>query len=207
VSSASTVPDLRTPALPALATLNTMPSPDFAAALGPLFEHAPGFLVRLADRRPFATWDALFEDALGVALAMPEPDQVELLDSHVRLGADPATTRARSELSYREQGYDRSAAAGSNAGSDAAGSGEGDRSAEEGRVAAELARLNDAYEARFGFRYVVFVAGRTRAELLPGMAAALEADRDTERERGLRDVVAIARDRCTTLVAERGTEQ
>ena len=41
-------------------------------------------------------------------------------------------------------------------------------------VAAELERLNDAYEARFGFRYCVFVAGRPREALLPGMAAALE---------------------------------
>ena len=35
-------------------------------------------------------------------------------------------------------------------------------------------RLNDAYEARFGFRYCVFVAGRPRAALLPGMEAALD---------------------------------
>ena len=34
-------------------------------------------------------------------------------------------------------------------------------------VLAELARLNDEYERRFGFEFVVFVNGRTRAELLP----------------------------------------
>ena len=44
-----------------------------------------------------------------------------------------------------------------------------------GDVAAELERLNDAYEARYGFRYCVFVAGRSREALLPGMAAALDA--------------------------------
>ena len=37
-------------------------------------------------------------------------------------------------------------------------------------VAVELDRLNAAYEARFGFRYCVFVAGRSRAALLPGHA-------------------------------------
>ena len=47
-------------------------------------------------------------------------------------------------------------------------------------MADELARLNAAYEARFGFRYCVFVAGRPRAALLPEMAAALEADRAAE---------------------------
>ncbi len=48
------------------------------------------------------------------------------------------------------------------------------RRSRAGRVAAELDRLNAAYEARFGFRYCVFVAGRPRAALLPGMAAALD---------------------------------
>jgi 2-oxo-4-hydroxy-4-carboxy-5-ureidoimidazoline decarboxylase len=182
------------PALPALAELNEMPATDFAARLGPLFEHAPRFLARLAAERPFSDWDDLFDRAAVVALAMPEPDQVELLDSHVRLGADAAATRARSRLSYQEQGYEASPGAAPDSNGSAA----------EARTAAELERLNAAYEARFGFRYVVFVAGRSRAELLPGMAAALRADRGAELGRGLRDVVAIARDRRARLAAVGG---
>ncbi|HEY6013801.1 MAG TPA: 2-oxo-4-hydroxy-4-carboxy-5-ureidoimidazoline decarboxylase, partial [Candidatus Limnocylindrales bacterium] len=56
-------------------------------------------------------------------------------------------------------------------------------------------RLNAAYEERFGFRYCVFVDGRTRAELLPGMVAALDAARADEISRALDAVVDIARDR------------
>ncbi len=56
-----------------------------------------------------------------------------------------------------------------------------------------------AYEARFGFRYCVFVAGRPRAALLPEFRAALEADRDAEIQRGLDAVVDIARARYATL--------
>ena len=37
----------------------------------------------------------------------------------------------------------------------------------EPEVLAELERLNGEYERRFGFSFVVFVNGRTRAELLP----------------------------------------
>jgi 2-oxo-4-hydroxy-4-carboxy--5-ureidoimidazoline (OHCU) decarboxylase len=70
-----------------------------------------------------------------------------------------------------------------------------------GRVAAELERLNQAYEARFGFRYCVFVNGRSRAELIPGMVAALEADRAAEIERAIGDIVAIAQARAGTLRA------
>jgi 2-oxo-4-hydroxy-4-carboxy--5-ureidoimidazoline (OHCU) decarboxylase len=179
------------PALPAPAELNDLPADEFATRLGPLFEHAPRFLARLAAERPFDDWDDLFDRATSVALAMPEADQVELLDSHVRLGADAAATRARSRLSYQEQGYETSTRT----------TADSNGSEERARTAAELERLNDAYEARFGFRYVVFVAGRSRAELLPGMAAALDADRDAELRRGLRDVVAIARDRRARLAA------
>ena len=67
-------------------------------------------------------------------------------------------------------------------------------------VAAELERLNDAYEARFGFRYCVFVAGRPREALLPGMTAALDHDRDAELHRALDAVVDIAIDRHAKLI-------
>ena len=111
---------------------------------------------------------------------MPEEEQIELIDAHPRLGAPPGTVSA---MSFVEQGYDRRAGT----------SGDVD-------VAAELERLNDAYEARHGFRYCVFVAGRPREALLPGMAAALEADRTTELHRALDAVVDIAIDRYAKVV-------
>ena len=64
-------------------------------------------------------------------------------------------------------------------------------------VLEELARLNDAYERRFGFEFVVFVDGRTRAELLPVLRERLEQSREDELETGLRALCAIARDRWT----------
>lgn len=147
---------------------------EFAAGVGWLFEDAPRFLARLARSRPFGSWERLFDEAERIALAMPEADQVELVDAHPRLGAPPVSVSA---ASFREQGYERGADPGREA------------------LAAELERLNEAYEARFGFRYCVFVAGRSRAELLPGLEAALSHDRADELRRALRDVVAIARDR------------
>jgi 2-oxo-4-hydroxy-4-carboxy-5-ureidoimidazoline decarboxylase len=144
------------------------------AALAPLFEGAPAFLGRLVAARPYGSWPRLFERARAVAHAMPEREQVELIDAHPRLGAAPGSVSA---MSYREQGYDRAPPP---------------RTPD---VATELARLNDAYEARFGFRYCVFVAGRPREALLPGMAAALTADRAAELHRALDAVVDIAQDR------------
>jgi 2-oxo-4-hydroxy-4-carboxy--5-ureidoimidazoline (OHCU) decarboxylase len=64
-------------------------------------------------------------------------------------------------------------------------------------VLAELARLNEEYERRFGFAFVVFVNGRTRAELVPVLRERLERTRAEELETGLRELCAIARARWT----------
>ena len=52
-------------------------------------------------------------------------------------------------------------------------------------------------ERRFGFEFVVFVDGRTRAELLPVLRKRLTRTRAEELETGLRALCAIARDRWT----------
>ena len=70
----------------------------------------------------------------------------------------------------------------------------------EPEVLAELARLNDEYERRFGFEFVVFVDGRTRAELLPVLRDRLGRSRAEELETGLQALCAIARDRWTRTI-------
>ena len=172
--------------LPPIEVLDHISAGIFAAMMAPLFEGAPRFLGRLAVARPFGSLEALFERARQIAHAMPIAEQLELVDAHPRLGAPPASVSA---MSFIEQGYDREAA---------------DRAAHEAeseraRVAAELDRLNTAYEQRFGFRYCVFVAGRLRSELLAGLDAALEADRPAELGRAIDAVVDIAADRAATL--------
>jgi 2-oxo-4-hydroxy-4-carboxy--5-ureidoimidazoline (OHCU) decarboxylase len=159
------------------ATLDAAPAPEFVAVVAPLFEGAPGFLYRLAAARPFGVSERLFERARALAHDMPEPLQVELIDAHPRLGAPAGSV---SSMSFVEQGYDQPDEA---------------AETERLRIAAELDRLNREYEARFGFRYCVFVAGRQRAELVPELAAAVEGERDSELHRALDAVVDIARDR------------
>jgi plasmid stabilization system protein ParE len=62
-------------------------------------------------------------------------------------------------------------------------------------VLTELAYLNQVYEEKFGFRFVVFVAGRSREELLEVLRERLARTREEELETGLRELVAIAQDR------------
>ena len=165
------------------------PSIAFTERVAPLFEGAPRFLAPLAAARPFGSWPALFDAARSIAHGMPESEQVELVDAHPRLGAPPALV---SKLSFGEQGYDRDAAATIAA----------DAGRERDRLVTELERLNRAYEAHFGFRYCVFVAGRSRSELLPEMAAAVAGERDAERQRARDAVVDIAIDRHRKLTQE-----
>ena len=158
--------------------LNALEADAFVTSLGRLFEGAPRFVRRLAEARPFESEEELIEAARATAREMQEDEQIELLDSHPRIGADPASV---SDLSRREQGVEASS------GGDDAWIGE------------ELTALNEAYESHFGFRFVVFVAGRPRADIIPLLERALHADRAEELRRGLDDVVLIASDRMDSL--------
>jgi 2-oxo-4-hydroxy-4-carboxy-5-ureidoimidazoline decarboxylase len=138
-----------------------------------LFEGAPGLRMRCQPQPGESVYD-LLDRAERIARSMPEEEQIELLNAHPRIGASPSTVSA---MSYAEQGYDRDP-------------GTAD-------LQARLDRLNEEYERRFGFRFCVFVAGRSRAEIADQMERHMDADRDDELDRALNDVFAIARNRAT----------
>jgi OHCU decarboxylase len=164
--------------LPTIEQLNALDEAAAEVALAPLFEGAPGFVARLLAERPYQSWAELLDRAASVATRMPDDEVVELIDSHPRIGASPESVSA---LSFREQGYDR----------DHGSPG----------LQAELELLNAAYEQRFGFRFVIFVAGRPRSEIAPLIRQRLAANRDEEKQRAVSDIVAIARHRLSALSA------
>lgn len=132
------------------------------------FERAPVLVERLAALRD-APPDRIIAEARRVIGRLDEPAQIEILNAHPRIGADAATL---SERSRAEQG-----------------------AAADARTLRELALLNEAYERRFGFRFVVFVAGRRKRELLPVLRERLERTRDVELATGIAEYLRIARDR------------
>ena len=111
------------------------------------------------------------EDPLGTAeeaiAELDDAEKVEALNAHPAIGATHL-----SERSAAEQG------------------GEADPA-----VMTELAYLNQVYEEKFGFRFVVFVARRPKAEILQVLRERLERSREEELATGLAELVAIARDR------------
>ena len=161
----------------------------FVAAVAPLFEGAPRFLGRLADGSPFGSVaDVLRRGARRSPMRCPRPSRSS--------SSTPTRGSARRRRrSRRPRSWSRATPRG------------GRRRARRRRrrpIAAELERLNAAYEARFGFRYCVFVAGRPRAALLPDMAAALDggprrrAPSRARRSRRHRDAIATRRPRAAT---------
>ena len=62
-------------------------------------------------------------------------------------------------------------------------------------IETELADLNQVYEEKFGFRFVVFVNRRPKAAILDVLRERLERTREEELETAANELVAIARDR------------
>lgn len=172
------------PRLPPIESLNRPDEPALASALRLLFESAPHLADVLATGRPYLSYDDLLDRAEAIVAVLPEQQRVEIVNAHSRIGENPATVRRTSAQSYREQGYDHEAALAR-------------RQVEQ--VYRDLNALNQAYEARFGFRFVVFVNRRPKAQLVDVMRARLENARDEELRTALRDMFLIARDRLRSL--------
>jgi 2-oxo-4-hydroxy-4-carboxy--5-ureidoimidazoline (OHCU) decarboxylase len=112
------------------------------------------------------------EDPLGSARSvidtLSEDEKLEALNAHPAIGA----RKGLSPRSAAEQGANADPA-----------------------VLEELARLNTEYEERFGFRFVVFVNRRPKAEILDVLRERIERPRAEELDTAVGELVAIAEDR------------
>ena len=112
------------------------------------------------------------EDPLGraddVLAVLSDEDKVEALAAHPAIGQ----RRGLSSRSAAEQGGD-----------------------DDPCVLVELTALNNAYEKKYGFRFVVFVNRRPRAEILEVLRQRIGRTREEELDTGCQELVAIARDR------------
>jgi 2-oxo-4-hydroxy-4-carboxy--5-ureidoimidazoline (OHCU) decarboxylase len=121
--------------------------------------------TRLVER--LAEQDDPLGSALDVIAELSEEEKLQALDAHPAIGAKKLSAR-----SAREQGGDADPV-----------------------VLTELAYLNQVYEEKFGFRFVVFVNRRSKAEILDVLRERLERSRDEELDTAVEELVAIAEDR------------
>ncbi|HKV43523.1 MAG TPA: 2-oxo-4-hydroxy-4-carboxy-5-ureidoimidazoline decarboxylase [bacterium] len=106
-------------------------------------------------------------EARALLACLSEQEQREALNAHPPIGAG-----GLSAASAREQGVE-----------------------DDPEVLAELVRLNRTYEAKFGFRFVVFVNRRPRSEILRVLRLRLTRTPEEELRTGLDELVSIALDR------------
>jgi OHCU decarboxylase len=138
---------------------------------------------RMAEARPFADADELLERADTTWWSLDEDDWREAFRAHPRIGG----TKAQAGQTDREQAW----SAGEQAGMRAA--------AEETRDA--LAEGNAAYEARFGYIYIVCATGRTADEMLDLLQSRLQNDPGTEIRAAAEEQRKITRLRLQKLLA------
>ena len=152
--------------------------PATADHLAIVFERAPGLVERLSPIVPPGTVpEAVIAAARGVIASLPEPERIAILNAHPRIGADPGSLSAASRA---EQG-----------------------AAADVDTLAELVHLNSEYERRFGFRFVVWVNGRSKAEIVPVLHERMRHTRAEELEIGIGQFLAISLDRLRATERER----
>ena len=137
-----------------------------------LFENAGPLLDRLRAEEPFPNGAAMLARARAIVKELSEAEQIAVINAHPRIGERPDKV---SVASFREQGYDRDTT--------------------PAEVLRRLATLNEEYEEKFGFRFVVFVNRRSQEAIVPLLEARLRGSRDEERRTALREILAIAEDR------------
>jgi 2-oxo-4-hydroxy-4-carboxy--5-ureidoimidazoline (OHCU) decarboxylase len=113
-----------------------------------------------------------FERADEVIARLSENERIEALNAHPAIGARTGLSARSAE----EQGEDADPV-----------------------VLSELAYQNQVYEEKFGFRFVVFVNRRPKAEILDALRERLARTREEELDTAVRELVAIARDRWTRI--------
>jgi 2-oxo-4-hydroxy-4-carboxy-5-ureidoimidazoline decarboxylase len=161
--------------------LNAITEDDFTAALADIFEHSPWVPQRCASQRPFADVEALHRAMCAVVAAAGAEAQLHLIRAHPQLSgkaAIAADLTASSRAEQRGAGLDRC-------------------TPEE---FARLTGLNDAYQARFGFPFILAVRGHTRQSILDALEARLGNSRETEFAEALGQIGRIAWLRLTDMM-------
>lgn len=152
--------------------LNTASVDEFVAALGAIFEHSPWIAARTAQARPFTSRVQLL-DAMCAVIAVAAPDeQLKLIRAHPELAGKAAIRKQLTVESGREQ---------RGAGLDSCTPIE----------FARLQELNQAYNARFGFPFILAVRGHTPASIIGEFEQRIEHDVAAEQAVALHQIGRI----------------
>jgi OHCU decarboxylase len=140
------------------------------------------WVKQMLARRPFSEEGAVYAAAEAVWAEATERDWLEAFRAHPRIGATKAAaTQGATAASWSKQEQ----------------AGVADAAAD---TRAALAAVNDAYEARHGFIYIVCATGKSVDEMLSLARARLDNDRETELRAAAGEQAKITRIRLEKLL-------
>jgi N-carbamoyl-L-amino-acid hydrolase len=166
-----------------LQELNSVPTPQFVAALSGIFERSPWVPERVAQARPFKSGVALHAAMCAAVDSASIDEQLALIRAHPELAGRAAIRGELTPESTREQ----------------QGAGLAACTPEE---FARLHQLNGLYTQKFGFPFVLAVKGHNRASVIAALEQRGENTAHHERTVALREIARIAGFRLVDLVDE-----
>jgi 2-oxo-4-hydroxy-4-carboxy-5-ureidoimidazoline decarboxylase len=156
-----------------LAELSAASRAPFVQALEGVYEHSPWVAEQAWNARPFARLEDLRVALTAAVAGAGRSAQLALIRAHPELAGRVAVRGELTELSQQEQqgvGLDRC-------------------SPEE---FARLTILNEEYKAKFGFPFIIAVAGHTRASIIEALERRLHNTADNEFGESLCQIERIA---------------
>ena len=157
--------------------LNQMSQADFVKHLGAVFEETPTIAQQAWQQRPFVDVDDLHQKMVTIVNAMSQTEQLALIRAHPDLG----TKAKMAAASVQEQsgvGLDRLTA----------------------QDYARFQSLNQAYQTKFGFPFIVAVKNHTQSSILEAFEKRLEHSFSTEITQALTEISTIAHFRLVGLI-------
>ncbi|HEX7654149.1 MAG TPA: 2-oxo-4-hydroxy-4-carboxy-5-ureidoimidazoline decarboxylase [Verrucomicrobiae bacterium] len=167
--------------LPTVAEINTWPLDTFVRIFGGVFEHSPWVAGEAWRNRPFADLPGLHQALCQVVQAAGVERQLVLIRAHPDLVGRLALAGQLTRESLREQasaGLDRLT---------------------EAEIEA-FQQNNAAYQARFGFPFIICARLNKKQAILEGFARRLQNAREAEIKTALEEIYKIAELRLRDLI-------
>lgn len=160
----------------AIAQLNQMSQAEFTNTLGEIWEETPKIAEKVWQSKPFADMEVLYQAMVVVVNNMSESEQLALIKAHPNLGSKAKMA----EASVQEQ----------------AGVGLNNLSESEYQY---FQFLNQAYQHKFGFPFIVAVKYHTKESILETFKCRLKNNQEQEKQEAIAEISKIARLRLESL--------
>lgn len=161
-----------------LSELNQMTSNEFSDSLAYIYEDSPWVAIQAEKHRPYSSLPELDETMKTIVQNADYKKKEMLLNSHPRLGE----RKQMSKTSVNEQKK----------------AGLSSLTDDEYEL---FLQLNQAYDQKFGFPFILAVKGKTKEDIQQALESRLQNEQETEFETALNEVFKIASFRLQEKIA------